>query len=124
MGLRIVSGIMLPMFLMSVAVQYNDPDGPVWMLIYGFPAALALAALLGHISPSAIVGSFVYMAGGLLLMPWSHLADLPNYVSTWHMTTFDSEYAREAIGLFICAAYFDFLTVLWFLRRRTATQGA
>jgi hypothetical protein len=27
--------------LLFVAVQYNDPDGPLWMVIYGVPAIWA-----------------------------------------------------------------------------------
>jgi hypothetical protein len=27
--------------LLFVAVQYNDPDGPLWMVLYGVPAIWA-----------------------------------------------------------------------------------
>jgi hypothetical protein len=122
-ALRIVSGICLPAFLMSIFVQYNDPDGWVWMIIYALPAALALMGIFGRVSAAAIPASAIYLLGALLLMPWNHLADIPAYVSAWHMSNIHSEHAREAIGLLICMAYFDFLTVVWFLRRRNKTQG-
>ncbi len=120
MGVRIVSGIMLPMFLMSIAVQYNDPDGWVWMLIYAFPALLAILGLMNEVSVAAIPMSAIFTVGAAILMPWNELGLFGEYVSQWHMKNSNAEYMREALGLFVCVAYFDFLTVVYFLRRRTA----
>src|SRR4029079_15379496 len=33
--MRIANYVMIPLFLMCVVVQYNDPDPIRWMLIYG-----------------------------------------------------------------------------------------
>ena len=42
--LRIVNGLLGLMMLSFVAVQWNDPDGPLWMAIYLVPAVWALLA--------------------------------------------------------------------------------
>lgn len=41
---RFLSYFMMVFFLMSVVVQFNDPDWPMWMLIYG--AILLTTALI------------------------------------------------------------------------------
>lgn len=120
MLLRIISGILFPAFALSVLVQYNDPDGWVWMLVYAFPAAIALAGVFGHAEILALPVSAVFWIGAALLMPWNNVDKIPEYVSAWHMTTSDSEYAREAIGLIICALYLEFVSVVWFIRRNAA----
>ena len=118
MAVRIVSVIMLPLFLMSVGVQYNDPDGWVWMLVYAFPALIAALGIFNYISLAVLPMSVVYVVGAALLMPWDELGRMGEYTSQWHMKNDNAEYTREAIGLFICAAYLDFLTVVWVLRRQ------
>jgi Transmembrane family 220, helix len=45
--IRVVSGVLMaPMFLLSVAVQYNDPDPIPWMLLYGAAFVVAVQAPL------------------------------------------------------------------------------
>ena len=42
--MRVLCFVLAALMVLFVAVQYNDPDGPKWMLIYGIPAILALVA--------------------------------------------------------------------------------
>ena len=42
--MRILCFVLAALMVLFAAVQYNDPDGPKWMLIYGVPAILALIA--------------------------------------------------------------------------------
>ena len=42
--MRILCFILTVLMVLFVGVQYNDPDGPKWMVIYGIPAILALIA--------------------------------------------------------------------------------
>ncbi|MEE9334299.1 MAG: transmembrane 220 family protein [Granulosicoccaceae bacterium] len=42
--MRILCFVLAALMVLFVAVQYNDPDGPKWMVIYGIPAILALLA--------------------------------------------------------------------------------
>lgn len=39
--MRYVYGVLCVLLLLFVIVQYNDPDGPAWMVIYGVPGLLA-----------------------------------------------------------------------------------
>lgn len=126
MGLRIVSGIAMLAFVMSILVQFNDPDGWVWILIYLCPAAFAGAGLFGKVEFMALPVSGLYMAGAAILMPWQDLDQLLDYVSQWQMKNDNAEYAREAIGLFLCAAYLEFTGIVWVLRRprgQATTEG-
>lgn len=123
---RLVSGVALLPFVMSILVQYNDPDGLLWMLIYAFPAGMALAGVFGAVEFIALPTSGIYLAGAALLMPWADLGQLGEYLSAWHMKNSNAEYAREALGLFICAAYLEFMGIMWVLNRRSrpaATEG-
>ena len=42
--MRILNGVLCLLMLAFVAVQYNDPDAAVWMVIYALPAAWAALA--------------------------------------------------------------------------------
>ena len=43
--MRWLYAVFLVMMLGFVAVQYNDPDGPLWMLLYGAVAVWCAIAL-------------------------------------------------------------------------------
>ena len=45
--MRILSGILAVFLVVFVVVQWNDPDGPIWMVIYG------IAAFLRDVKPGA-----------------------------------------------------------------------
>ena len=36
--MRIVFGVLCVLMVLAAAVQYNDPDGPIWAVLYGVPA--------------------------------------------------------------------------------------
>ena len=36
--MRVVFGVLCFVMIVFAAVQYNDPDGPIWSLLYGVPA--------------------------------------------------------------------------------------
>ena len=42
--LRSLNGLLALAMIVFAAVQYNDPDGPLWAVYYGVPALLALVA--------------------------------------------------------------------------------
>jgi len=113
---RIAAALMVPALALSIAVQYNDPDGPLWMAIYGFPLVLAVLALFKRVNVLAPIGAVVYGAAFVYWMPWAFIANVPAYVSTVHMTSQESEWAREAIGLALCAVWMAFPAVVWLKR--------
>ena len=45
--MRIVSGVLAVLLVVFMVVQFNDPDGPIWMVIYGIGAVWCLIAAIG-----------------------------------------------------------------------------
>ena len=48
-GMRVPTILMGLLFLVAVALQYNDPDPVQWMAIYGAAALVCLLALRGRL---------------------------------------------------------------------------
>jgi len=92
-------------------VQYNDPDGPLWMLLYGVPAIWAGIAWL---RPRLLAGT-----GSLVLLSACLLAGLVLVVVLWPPAEdwwrtdvwWESEASREGMGLMLVAG--ALLAVLW-----------
>lgn len=99
---RIVSLIMTVLFVVGVVVQFNDPDGFRWMIVYGFAVVVSVMALFGRYSSLAVVGVVGYLGAFFFLMP----------------STFDgwytNELAREALGMLFCAIWMIVLSVKMF----------
>jgi hypothetical protein len=107
--LRLFHSLFAALFLLSVAVQYNDPDPLPWVLLYGSSCVLALAAVLGRPSPTGAV-ALLLLAG---LWALSLSPSLGAFVSrdlsttTFAMKAGDliEEEARECGGLLlVCLA--------------------
>lgn len=102
--MRILNGVLALILILFAAVQFNDPDGPLWMLIYGFPAFwTALAA----IRPTALALKPLSMLLSLtvavaLLGVVYYWPDVPGWWRTdvW----WETETAREGMGMMIAAA--------------------
>jgi hypothetical protein len=114
MAVRIAAGIMTAIFGLSVVVQFNDPDPHLWVLLYGVPAILSILAVFRIFNPMAGLLALLYLFAFIFLMPWGHLDEVPGYVSTVHMTSQESEWAREGIGLLIAAFWMAFLAWQWY----------
>jgi hypothetical protein len=124
--MRLVLGFLAVLMLMAVAVQYNDPDGPLWMLYYGVPAVWAgLAAL----RPAAVLGT----AGRALLIATTIAAAL---LTVWYWPPVDAwwrvdvwwhtEEAREGMGLMIVTVVLAIVLAAAFLalpRHRIRSSG-
>ena len=70
MAMRIASGVAFLLFASALAVQYNDPNPLIWMLVYGSIAALSIAAIADFYFPrltTALV--LVYLVAVLWLSP-------------------------------------------------------
>jgi hypothetical protein len=109
---RIASVVMLPLLLMSVAVQYNDPDGIVWMFIYGYSVVNTLPAIFGVYTAWAIPGTLGYLSGFVALVP------------TFESPYLKSELCREGGGLLIAGVWMLCLAVAWYLTREAAPTAA
>lgn len=111
--ISILNYVMLAAFVLSVAVQYNDPDPLVWMLVYGAAAAACLLFALRRL-PWAVPA-----AVGLVALVWlaALVPDVLGKVGFGEM--FESiqmkdprvEVGREAGGLFLIVAWMAVLAV-------------
>jgi len=103
---RMAAAFMLLPLAASVAVQVNDPDGVVWMLIYGYSIVVTFPAIFGLYSAWAIPGALGYLAGFAYLVPGFEAPYLK------------SELTREGGGLLIAGVWTLALAAAWYLRAR------
>ncbi|MGI8784119.1 MAG: transmembrane 220 family protein [Acidobacteriota bacterium] len=108
--MRFANILMTICFLLSAAVQYNDPDPIGWGLIYGAAALACMAALAGRlhwIVPAVIAAAALVWA--LTILPRVTLQSLGGMFESIDMISYGVEEAREAVGLLIVAGW---MTVL------------
>ena len=117
--MRALLGLLLVLMIVFGSVQYNDPDGLMWMAIYAVPALWCALGLLGpHLfNYKAVRGLF-----------WaSVLMSVVGVVYFWPLTPqfwtkdvwYNVETAREGMGLMIV---FVVLMVVLFSVRKYTTQ--
>lgn len=102
MAFKIFGGIMTAAFAIFAAVQYNDPDGLLWVAVYILAAAITLLALLGRPSIAAPLVGVAYLAAAFWIMP----KEGGNWMNI--------ETGREAMGLLVCAVWMGALTAHWY----------
>ena len=103
-----INVIILLAMLASMGVQYNDPDGIVWAIIYGYAAIMAIAAIRGKYNLSMlIIGLIGYLIGAKILLP----PDLDNWIT--------NELARESGGLLVSAICLIILIIQAFMAKIT-----
>ena len=111
--MKYVNLIFAVMMLLFAAVQYNDPDAPVWITIYLVPAVwTGLAALrpeaLRATVPFALLGLSVLAAIALSVYYW------PATPGFWRSEVWmETETAREGMGMMLAtlAVGLAFVTV-------------
>lgn len=117
--MRIVSIVMFVLMLLCVVVQWNDPDGWIWMLIYGYGAVVTAFAIARKYSVAAAIGFIGYLLGAIYWMP-NEMVEHPSHLLTdLQMHEKGVEEVREDVGLFLSAAWMLVLTVAWWRTRRT-----
>lgn len=93
-----VLGLLMALF---AVVQFNDPDGPTWMVFYGVPAVWAgLAAVRPHLlsltGPRLLLAASLVAAVVLVVVFW------PPAEQWWRTEVWwESEESREGMGLMI-----------------------
>jgi hypothetical protein len=107
--MRIVNFILFVMFLLFAAVQYNDPDPLIWILVYCYAAITCLLAGFKKYYDSATILGFTITIVWAITLAASILVALKNYGSgsifSFSMIKDNEvEEARESLGLFIVAA--------------------
>lgn len=115
----IANAVMLLAFVFSVAVQYNDPDGIVWMVLYGLAAivcGLALARRQYRFFAAAVLVASLLWAASLAPRVLGHVPFLDMF-GAFEMKNIGIEESREMYGLLIVAVWMAVLTIAPVTRR-------
>ncbi len=113
--MRLLNIVLFMLMILFIALQYNDPDGSMWMAIYSIPAVWAAIAIF---KPMWLAGRVVHLV--LLTCIFAAVAGIIYYWPTtpgwWRQEIWwEVETAREGMGLMIVAIT---LFVVWFSRPR------
>jgi hypothetical protein len=109
---RLLAALMCGLFLLSTAVQWNDPDPWLWMPLYGLAAALAALGAAGRLPLWPNAAALVLFAALLALWAPSLVSGRRDAFTHWRMQSPADEEAREAGGLALCAAWSGLQTAL------------
>ncbi|MBI5719407.1 MAG: hypothetical protein HZC37_17205 [Burkholderiales bacterium] len=111
MLLRALNLLLCLVMLAFVAMQYNDPDGPLWMLYYTVPALWAGVMAWRRDLPQrprwrAALGASLVVWAGLMVFYW------PSMPGFWRKEVWwVEETAREGMGMMIAFAVVAFAAV-------------
>ena len=117
--MRYVNLLLCVLMLLFIGVQYNDPDGVLWMAIYVVPATwAAIAAFRPH---------WLGEAPGNVLLLLSIAAAVAGMAYYWPTTPrwwasdvwYETETAREGMGMMVVLAA---LCIAWVSRRRATSD--
>lgn len=104
--------LFLLVYLLSAAVQYNDPDALLWIAIYLAAAGMCIVQLSSRqarwLPPSLLVISLVWI--GMLLPSIIGEVSLGEIVESISMKTREVEEAREIGGLLLVVIWAAVLT--------------
>jgi Transmembrane family 220, helix len=113
-----VNYFLLLIFLLCVAVQYNDPDPLRWMAIYGGAAVCCILFVVVRKVPSYLpagVGLVALIWAFLILRDvWGRTIPIKEVFATIHMLSPGVEEVREIGGLLIVG----FWMIVLFLKSR------
>jgi len=122
---RVANMVMLGVFLLSIAVQYNDPDPIRWSVLYGICAVLTGMAIAGRYTVFSVFAAIGFFAGVLYWMPGAPLENPSNLLTDVTMANVGVEEWREDGGLLICAVWMTVLSIAWWRARpKASTTGA
>lgn len=107
--MKVINWFFIVLFVLSAALQYNDPDPYVWMPLYLFGAFLCYRAIQKKYNPVLyITGLVVYGSYAAYLffdktgvLSWTNEHDAENIVQSMHAAKPWIEETREFFGLII-----------------------
>lgn len=118
--MKIVTGLLLALMLLFMAVQVNDPDGLLWVCIYAVPAVWCAMATFWR---------QVLAARQVMVALWASIAmALAGVIYFWPLTPrfwakevwYEVESAREGMGLMIVMGVL--LVVLYLAKSQVASE--
>jgi hypothetical protein len=99
--MRYVNMVLGLLMLAFVAVQYNDPDGPLWMAIYLLPCAWAFAAAF-RLEKVRSRAAMKWLSASLALGLVGVVYYWPEAPEFWRKDVWwNDETAREGMGVMI-----------------------
>ena len=112
MVMKIANIFFIIIFVLSAALQYNDPDPYFWIPIYLYAAWLCYISIRGKYSPKLYyAGLIIYIIYAIYLffdkdgvLSWSTEHKAENIVQSMKATKPWIEETREFGGLLICIA--------------------
>ena len=110
---------MLVLFVMSVIVQYNDPDPLLWMAMYALAAAIAFMSMRGRLvwqAGAAVTGIALLWAATLAPEVIGKVRFLDMF-GAFEMKNLGVEQSREMYGLLMIAIYTGISTFRAFRRQ-------
>jgi len=118
--MRYLYGVLCVLLLLFAIVQFNDPDGPLWMVIYGVPGLLAGYAAWRPDWIRFGTGRTVLLAL-LVLAIAGTVYYWPTTPGFWRQEVWwETETAREGMGMMIVTIALLIMALPLFLGRRTA----
>lgn len=107
--MRSLNVFFIVLFVVSAALQYNDPDPYIWIPIYLYGAWLCLLAIKGRYRPGMFVfGLVIFLAYAAYLLfdktgvlSWLQQHEAENIVQSMKATKPWIEETREFFGLLI-----------------------
>ncbi len=105
--------LLLLMFVLSAAVQFNDPDPLRWAAMYGAAAVVCLLSLVGRVAKWQPLGV------GAIALIWAVTiaprvigrVDPKSMFSAWEMKNISIEESREMYGLLLVALWMAVVAV-------------
>lgn len=118
---NIANYIFMSIFLLSAAVQYNDQDPLLWILVYGGAAIICLLWNLDrlHWAVPAVAGLAVFIWSASLFPGFWGLVTFSDLFASVGMKSQLVEEAREAVGLLIIFFWMLVLSILSFRMSRS-----
>lgn len=113
------------LFLISAALQYNDPDPYIWIPIYLYGARLCYLAIKGKYRPGLyVLGLVVYLSYAVYLLfdktgvlSWLQQHDAENIIQSMKATKPWIEETREFFGLLILVLALV-LNMVWLTKKK------
>ena len=111
---QIVNGLIGTLFILFAYFQLNDPDPLLWVVLYGFIAAVSILAIFRPLPAFIVWGGLAITAAGILWY-FPHFINWfqdgrPSITGSMKAESPFIEYTREFLGFVLC-----FVAMLWHL---------